>query len=76
MTDPPSNASPPDDALIRLAEVLKRIPVSKASYYAGAGTLYPSLLRIGPRSTAVRFFEVKAWLADPEGWQLARRPKI
>lgn len=72
--DAPSITSPPDDALIRLDEVLRRIPVSKSSYYAGQKTgLYPAAVRIGPRASAYRYAEVKAWLADPEGWQRARR---
>ena len=62
----------PDNALVRLDEVLKRIPVSRSSYYAGqAKGLYPRAVAIGPRARAYRYAEIKAWLADPEAWQRA-----
>lgn len=61
--------NPPDDALIRLDEVLKRIPVSRSTYYAGqAKGLYPKFVWAGPRSRAVRYSDVKAWLEDPLAW--------
>lgn len=75
MNDLPIN-SIPDDALIRLDEVLKRIPVSKSQYYAGQKVgLYPAAIRISARASAYRYAEVKAWLADPEDWQRTHRSK-
>lgn len=61
---------PPDDALIRLDEVLRRIPVSRSTYYAGqAKGMFPRPISIGPRSTAYKYSDVKAWLRDPAAWR-------
>lgn len=67
-----SDYPPPDDALIRLDEVLKRIPVSRSTFYSGQlRGLYPRAVSIGPRARAYRLSEIRAWLADPAGWQQA-----
>jgi predicted DNA-binding transcriptional regulator AlpA len=72
----PSSNSPPDDALIRLDEVLKRIPVSKFSYYQGQKLgLFPAAIRIGPRASAYRYSEVRKWLENPEAWQREHKIK-
>jgi prophage regulatory protein len=62
----------PDDALLRLEEVLKRIPVSRSTFYAGqAQGIYPTPISVGRRARAYRYADIKAWLADPEAWRLA-----
>ena len=77
MHDVPLITPLPDDALIRLDEVLRRIPVSRSSYYAGQRkALYPSPISIGPRSRAYRYSEIRAWLQDPAAWQAKQRLKI
>lgn len=49
--------------LIRIDEVLKRLPVSRASFYAGIKTgLYPKPLRIGKRSVAWREHDIEGLL--------------
>lgn len=44
-----------DDKLIRLPEVLKRIPVSKSSWWNGVKEgRYPKAIKLGPRVTCWR----------------------
>ena len=51
----------PPTGFLRLPEVLRLIPVSKSSWWAGVKSgLYPSSVKIGPRTTAWRVEEVKA----------------
>lgn len=62
----------PEDALIRLDEVLRRIPVSRSTFYQGqAKGLFPQSIQIGPRARAYRYSDVKKWLSDPCAWQQA-----
>lgn len=77
MNDLPVADPLPEDALIRLDEVLKRIPVSRSSYYAGQKLgLYVAPISIGPRARAYRYSEIRAWLLDPAAWQAAQRRKL
>ena len=50
---------------LRLEQVLKIYPVSRASWYAGIGTIYPSSVRIGPRSVAWRTEDIRKLIDCP-----------
>lgn len=48
------------DQLLRLAEVLKRYPVSRTSWYDGVKLgIYPAPVRLGKRSVAWRASEIE-----------------
>lgn len=51
--------------LIRIGEVLRRVPMSRASFYAGikAG-IYPQPVRIGKRAVAWREPEIDGLIAN------------
>jgi len=52
---------PTADRLLRLPEVLKKIPVSKSSWYAGIKDgRYPRPIELGPRTRAWRESEINA----------------
>lgn len=54
----------PRDSLLRLNEVLKRIPISRTSLYDGVKLgLYPAPIRIGKRTVAWRESEINAWIS-------------
>lgn len=56
-----------DDRLLRLKEVLKILPVSKATWYAGIkSSRFPGPVKLGPRLVAWRYKDIRK-LAD-EGW--------
>lgn len=64
----------PDDSLIRLEEVLRRIPVSRSSFYAGQKLgIYPSPVKIGPRASAYRLRDIREFIADPAKWMSTHR---
>ena len=50
---------------LRLEQVLAIFPVSRASWYAGLGTIYPNSVRIGPRSVAWRTEDIRALVSNP-----------
>ena len=53
--------SPRDERLIRIDEVLRRLPVSRAGFYAGIRSgRYPKPVRIGERIAAWRESEISA----------------
>jgi prophage regulatory protein len=53
MTFPQSNPSP--QRLLRLRQVLERVPVSKSSWWQGVKDgRYPEPVKLGPRTTAWR----------------------
>jgi prophage regulatory protein len=55
------NKTQPDDYLLRIDEVLRRIPISRASLYEGISLgLYPRPVRIGKRTVAWRASEIAA----------------
>lgn len=56
------------DVLIRIDEVLRMIPVSKASWYAGVKKgFYPPSVPLGPRSVAWRLSDITLVIAG--AWQ-------
>lgn len=56
--------SSPRDRLLRIGEVLKRIPISRTSLYDGMKLgLYPAPIRIGKRTVAWRESEINAWIS-------------
>lgn len=50
---------------LRLEQVLAIFPVSRASWYAGIGKIYPNSVQIGPRSVAWRTEDIRALVANP-----------
>jgi predicted DNA-binding transcriptional regulator AlpA len=50
---------------LRLGQVLAIYPVSRASWYAGIGSIYPESVRIGPRSVAWRTEDIRDLIANP-----------
>lgn len=56
-----------NDRLIRLKEVLKILPLSKATWYAGIKSQrFPGPIKLGPRLVAWRYKDIRK-LVD-EGW--------
>ena len=56
---------PTRDILLRLQEVLQRLPISRASLYAGMRTgLYPQPVRIGKRTVAWKESDIDACIAS------------
>jgi predicted DNA-binding transcriptional regulator AlpA len=52
---------PSKDRLLRLPEVLAKIPVSKSTWYSGVKDgRYPAPVRLGPRTVAWRESEIDA----------------
>ena len=52
---------PTNERLLRLPEVLKIIPVSKSSWWAGVKSgRYPEPIKLGPRITCWRFSDIQA----------------
>ena len=52
---------PPATCLLRLDEVLRRVPISRASLYEGIKLgMYPRPVRIGKRTVAWREVEINA----------------
>lgn len=50
---------------LRLPDVLKLIPVSKATWWAGVTSgRYPAPRYLGPRSTAWLVTDIQAWIAN------------
>jgi prophage regulatory protein len=59
----------PDTGFLRLPQVLKLIPVSKATWWAGVKSgRFPASIKLGERITAWRVEDIRAYLADPSGW--------
>lgn len=55
------------ERLLRLSEVLKRVPVSKAHWWAGvASGVYPQSVRLGKKVTCWRESDIAA-LVEKEG---------
>lgn len=61
----------PNNALLRLPQVLALIPVSRSAWWAGCKSgRYPKPVKLGPRTTAWRASDIAALLekltAEPE----------
>jgi len=53
----------PVTGLLRLSQVLKLIPISRSSFYAGqAKGLYPRPVALGPRARAYRVEDIRILL--------------
>lgn len=58
---PAAPATLPATGLLRLSQVLKLIPISRSSFYAGqAKGLYPRSVAIGVRARAYRVEDIRA----------------
>lgn len=54
----------PETGFIRLPDVLRIIPVSKSTWWAGvAANRYPQPVKLGPRITAWRVEDIRALIA-------------
>jgi len=59
-------AAPPPDKLLRLPEVLERIPVSRSTWWAGVKSgRYPAAVKVGPALTCWRKSEIDALIGQP-----------
>lgn len=55
-----STATTPTDRLIRINEVLTRVPVSKSTWYQGVKDgRYPAAIKIGRRASAWRLADIQ-----------------
>jgi len=62
----------PEVGFIRLSQVLKIIPVSRSSWFAGqAEGRFPKPVSLGPRTRAYRCEHIRALIANPEAWEQA-----
>lgn len=56
------------DRLLRLPEVLKIIPVSRSSWWAGIKTgRFPKPVKLGPRTTCWRESDIRALMEGKNG---------
>jgi predicted DNA-binding transcriptional regulator AlpA len=61
----------PDNALLRLPQVLTLIPISRSSWWASCKSgRYPKPVKLGPRTTAWRAADINALLE-----KLANKPE-
>jgi predicted DNA-binding transcriptional regulator AlpA len=64
----PVNAADPSDALLRLPEVLQRMPISPSGWWKGVKDgRYPAAIKLGPRTTCWRASEVDALIKSLRG---------
>jgi len=64
----PARADPVDltgPGYLRLEQVLTVYPVSRAAWYAGLGTLYPTPVKLGKRSVGWRTSDIRALVEKP-----------
>ncbi|CAN5713993.1 hypothetical protein BH10PSE18_BH10PSE18_07930 [soil metagenome] len=53
--------APPADKLLRLPDVLAKVPVGRASWWKGVKDgRYPAAVKLGPRTTAWRASDIDA----------------
>jgi predicted DNA-binding transcriptional regulator AlpA len=58
----------PDFAYLRLDQVLRIVPVSKASWYLGVQSgKYPAAIKLGSRTSVYKLETIKKLLADLGG---------
>lgn len=61
----------PDDALLRLPQVLARVPVGRSTLWGWVRDgRFPKPIKLGPMTTAWRASEISAWL-DAAGKEVA-----
>ena len=57
----------PDTALVRLSTILKIIPISKSSWWAGVKSgRYPKSIKISQRTTAWKIEDIRKLINDLE----------
>lgn len=70
----PASETETGERLLRLPEVLHRAGLSKRTINRReAAGHFPTRRQLGPRAVAWAESEVRAWMADPAGWQSRRR---
>ena len=58
----------PDNALMRLPQILELIPISRSAWWAGCKSgKYPKPVKLGPRTTAWRAEDIAALLEQITG---------
>ena len=58
----------PDNALMRLPQILELIPISRSAWWAGCKSgKYPKPVKLGPRRTAWRAEDIAALLEQITG---------
>jgi predicted DNA-binding transcriptional regulator AlpA len=57
--------TPANDRLLRIRDVLDKIPVSRSSWWQGVRTgRYPAPVHLGPRTTAWRESDIQALIRE------------
>lgn len=60
----------PAEAVLRLPDVLALVGLSRASVYAKvANRRFPAPIKLTAHASGWRIGEIRAWLANPTGWQ-------
>ena len=55
----------PETGFLRLPEILRVIPISKSSWWAGVKSgKYPGSLKLGPRTTVWRVEDIRALISN------------
>lgn len=68
----PEYAILPEDALLRIYDVLPLVGLSRASVYAKvAESRFPAPIKLTRHASGWRMGDIRAWLADPTGWSPA-----
>ena len=54
-----------DEALLRLPEILRLVPIGKSTWWAGVKSgRYPKPIKLGPGITAWRWTDIRALLTE------------
>lgn len=65
MTRESDPVSPPADRLLRLPEVLTKVPVGRASWWKGVKDgRFPAAIKLGPRTSAWRASDIDKLIAS------------
>jgi len=72
MTHHQSNSALPETGYVRLSQFIPNIiPISKSNWWAGVKSgRYPQSVKLGPRTTAWRVADIRAFLEHGLDWKL------
>jgi prophage regulatory protein len=64
----------PDTGFLKIKQVLKLIPVSPATWWAGVKSgRFPTSVKLGTRTTVWRVEDIRAYLENSTDWQSGGR---
>ena len=62
----------PDEGFVRLSQILQVLPIGKTSWWEGVKKgRYPTLVKLGPRTTVWRVEDIRALISNVEGGDAA-----